>query len=241
VLGLGTITDAPAPTPTLSWQPEAPAAELDGYGHRQPEPAYEAATNGHDVGYGATDARDPGYGATNGHDAGYGATNGHDAGYGATNGHDAGYGVTNGRANGYDGHDGPANGFDLGRFGADAAAEPARPWERDEPTAAAPVFAVTEPVGYGEIAEAPTVPEVTEVLYEEPAAPAPVAELEPDDDADEVARQLAMLSPRAAQAVAAAAAADSDLERDAHLDALDDGDEPINRGLLLKFLSSVKS
>ena len=60
-------------------------------------------------------------------------------------------------------------------------------------------------------------------------------------EADEVARQLAMLSPRAAQAVAAAAAADTDAEREAALDAVDDGDEPINRGLLLKFLSSVKS
>jgi hypothetical protein len=71
--------------------------------------------------------------------------------------------------------------------------------------------------------------------------PAPVPEPFVEDDADEVARQLAMLSPRAAQAVAAAAAADSDDERDAHLDAIDDGEEPINRGLLLKFLSSVKS
>jgi predicted transcriptional regulator len=66
-------------------------------------------------------------------------------------------------------------------------------------------------------------------------------DVEVDDDADEVARQLAMLSPRAAQAVAAAAAADNDTEREAALDALDDSDEPINRGLLLKFLSSVKS
>lgn len=62
-----------------------------------------------------------------------------------------------------------------------------------------------------------------------------------DEEADEVARQLAMLSPRAAQAVAAAAAADTDAERDAALEILDETEEPINRGLLLKFLSSVKS
>jgi hypothetical protein len=61
-------------------------------------------------------------------------------------------------------------------------------------------------------------------------------------EADEVAKQLASLSPRAAQAVAAAAQASTDEEREAALaQAADDDDEPINRGLLLKFLSSVKS
>jgi hypothetical protein len=62
------------------------------------------------------------------------------------------------------------------------------------------------------------------------------------DDADEVAKQLASLSPKAARAVAAAARAATDEERDAALaEASEDDDEPINRGLLLKFLSSVKS
>jgi hypothetical protein len=90
----------------------------------------------------------------------------------------------------------------------------------------------------------------------EPApAPAPEREPEPagtvmgfgaaDDeavDADEVARQLASLSPRAARAVAAAAKADTMEEREAALaDVTGDDDEPINRGLLLKFLSSVRS
>jgi hypothetical protein len=50
-----------------------------------------------------------------------------------------------------------------------------------------------------------------------------------------------MLSPRAAQAVAAAATSTSDADVDAALEAVDDSDEPIDRGLLLKFLSSVKS
>ena len=60
-------------------------------------------------------------------------------------------------------------------------------------------------------------------------------------DADEVAKQLASLSPKAARAVAAAARAATDEERDAALaEAAEDDDEPINRGLLLKFLSSVK-
>jgi hypothetical protein len=61
-------------------------------------------------------------------------------------------------------------------------------------------------------------------------------------DADEVAKQLASLSPKAARAVAAAARAATDEERDAALaEASEDDEEPINRGLLLKFLSSVKS
>jgi hypothetical protein len=63
-----------------------------------------------------------------------------------------------------------------------------------------------------------------------------------DIDADDVARQLANLSPRAAKAVKAAAAATTDEEREAALAVVaDEGDEPLNRGLLLKFLSSVRT
>lgn len=58
----------------------------------------------------------------------------------------------------------------------------------------------------------------------------------------ELARQLATLSPRAAEAVRAAAEASTDDEREAALADVPDGeDEPLDRGLLLKFLSSVKS
>ncbi len=64
---------------------------------------------------------------------------------------------------------------------------------------------------------------------------------EPTEDDAELARQLATLSPRAADAVRAAAQAETDEERDAALSAVDGDDEPLNRGLLLKFLSSVKS
>lgn len=61
-------------------------------------------------------------------------------------------------------------------------------------------------------------------------------------EADEVARQLAALSPKAARAVAAAAKAETPEEREAALaNVTGEGDEPINRGLLLKFLSSVRS
>lgn len=64
----------------------------------------------------------------------------------------------------------------------------------------------------------------------------------PSPEDEDLARQLATLSPRAAEAVRAAAEAATDEERDAALDEAEDGeDAPINRGLLLKFLSSVKS
>ena len=88
-------------------------------------------------------------------------------------------------------------------------------------------------------------------------APAKSAELQPiasngngakpvempdPSEADEVARQLASLSPKAARAVAAAARAETDEEREAALaEVTGEDDEPINRGLLLKFLSSVRS
>jgi hypothetical protein len=62
-----------------------------------------------------------------------------------------------------------------------------------------------------------------------------------DVDDEDLAKQLATLSPRAASAIRAAAEASTDEERDAALEEIDDADQPLNRGLLLKFLSSVKS
>jgi hypothetical protein len=64
-----------------------------------------------------------------------------------------------------------------------------------------------------------------------------------DDELDpaEMARQLANLSPKAAKAVAAAAKATTDVERDAALAAVEAEDDSVNRGLLLKFLRSVDS
>jgi Domain of unknown function (DUF4388) len=71
-------------------------------------------------------------------------------------------------------------------------------------------------------------------------APAPaVSEEEEMADAAEIARQLANLSPKAAKAVAAAAKATTVEEREAALAEVDDTEDPINRGLLLKFLGSV--
>ena len=80
-------------------------------------------------------------------------------------------------------------------------------------------------------------------LADDPFGPDPfvsraMAAAEDDGEAAELAQQLANLSPRAARAVAAAARAETDEERDAALSDVDP-DEPVNRGLLLRFLSSV--
>jgi hypothetical protein len=74
----------------------------------------------------------------------------------------------------------------------------------------------------------------------EPAEASPI--LGASNDAAEVARQLSNLSPAAARAVAAAAKATTDEEREAALAVVArEGDEPIDRELLLRFLASVKS
>lgn len=73
-------------------------------------------------------------------------------------------------------------------------------------------------------------------------APEPNPFLGASNDAAEVARQLSNLSPAAARAVAAAAKATTDEEREAALAAVtQEGDEPIDRELLLRFLASVQS
>ena len=68
-------------------------------------------------------------------------------------------------------------------------------------------------------------------------------DLDADEDLDpaEMARQLANLSPKAAKAVAAAAKATTEEERDAALAAVEAEDDSVNRGLLLRFLGSVDS
>jgi hypothetical protein len=75
--------------------------------------------------------------------------------------------------------------------------------------------------------------------------PEPEPEPEPveasPNDAAEIARQLANLSPKAAKAVAAAAKATTQEEREAALAEVDESEDPINRDLLLKFLGSVNS
>ncbi|MEP6659207.1 MAG: DUF4388 domain-containing protein [Acidimicrobiales bacterium] len=61
------------------------------------------------------------------------------------------------------------------------------------------------------------------------------------EDDDDLLRALGNLTPQAARAIAAAAQATTDAERDAALDqAIAANHEPLDRGLLMRFLSSVK-
>jgi hypothetical protein len=102
--------------------------------------------------------------------------------------------------------------------------------------------AYSEPAA--EPAVAPPAPPVPAASHGDPAMSgvAAPANGEPSlDDAAEIARQLANLSPRAAKAVAAAAKATTDEEREAALAAIEAEDDTVNRGLLLRFLGSVDS
>lgn len=83
--------------------------------------------------------------------------------------------------------------------------------------------------------------DVVEALPPPPPPPLPTAvgvDTDPGDAA-EIARQLANLSPKAAKAVAAAAKATTQEERERALAEVDDTEDPINRELLIKFLGSV--
>lgn len=90
--------------------------------------------------------------------------------------------------------------------------------------------------------DAPTDAETPSVIPASPLGPSHggVAVVESTED-DELVKQLATLSPRAASAIRAAAEAITDEERDAAIGAVAGDDDPLDRGLLLKFLSSVKS
>jgi len=77
------------------------------------------------------------------------------------------------------------------------------------------------------------------LVIEEPDLSADTSDEDDMADAAEIARQLANLSPKAAKAVAAAAKATTSEEREAALAEVDETEDPINRGLLLKFLGSV--
>jgi hypothetical protein len=88
-------------------------------------------------------------------------------------------------------------------------------------------------------------PPPAQAPVEPPPVPSPLAPMVDEDDPDEVARQLATLSPKAAAAVVAASdpthQADPDEEMLVQVDGDGEEDEAINRNLLIKFLSSVKN
>ncbi len=102
-----------------------------------------------------------------------------------------------------------------------------------------PALAVVRPLSADLVeaaALAAAAADAAEHQLDEPMADEPVA-------GPELARQLAALGPEAARAVAAAAQADTPEARDAALASIADELDgiPISRGLLLKFLSSVRT
>lgn len=98
------------------------------------------------------------------------------------------------------------------------------------------------PVAGGEVATDLSEPGVDDLAAAFPGLANRTAGTETELPDDDLTRQLATLSPRAAEAVRTAAAAATDEERQAAIEAAAaDAEEPVSRGLLLKFLSSVKS
>ena len=135
---------------------------------------------------------------------------------------------------------------------ADEPMAPVAPLFRDEAPAEAPPTAAPAwtPSDFGDDSSSFFDDDDEDPLAGDPFGPDPfrIPKLPTGDDggaddteAAEMARQLQNLSPRAAQAVAAAARATTDEERDQALAQAEaaDGDDGVNRGLLLKFLSTV--
>lgn len=142
------------------------------------------------------------------------------------------------------------------------AAVPAEPIEEDQPVEAdqlvpdpgspdpdapAPLLGAEEDRGPSfpiEEAEAAGEARVPLFAHDDDGVGAPATAATPmpqPGEAAEVARQLANLSPEAARAVAAAARATTDEEREAALaEVAEDGDEPLDPDLLRSFLASVR-
>ncbi|MBL8779053.1 MAG: DUF4388 domain-containing protein [Acidimicrobiales bacterium] len=208
-----------------------PYAPANGYGAPSSESAASSARAELDAmasGFGLADAAPeaPAYESHYGEDTGSGLAQGF--------GSDGGGGFDQGFAS--DPSEDPAFSFAAPDAGGDFAgfgsfdSAPAEPLDSPMPMggAGAALFADDLPSGGG-----------SDALF----SPG-TSGFEADDtgDAAEVARQLANLSPKAARAVAAAARATTVEEREAALaEVTSEGDEPINRGLLLKFLSSVQT
>lgn len=123
-----------------------------------------------------------------------------------------------------------------------AADEPFEPFDPNALVIEDPFGAAEEPSGSAPFGGL-SAPETLLVSEPEPEPePEPAADTASDPtDAAEIARQLANLSPKAAKAVAAAAKATTQEEREAALAEVDETEDPINRELLLKFLGSVNS
>lgn len=96
---------------------------------------------------------------------------------------------------------------------------------------APPASPIAEPVAQIEGVDAAMASAPSEVAPVQMPEPVPVP-----NDSNDMARQLASLSPAAAQAVAEAARADSPEQRDAAIADAETEDQSVDRGLLLKFL-----
>jgi hypothetical protein len=137
----------------------------------------------------------------------------------------------------------PAPAFDdipVAPYGGDS---PAITFDAGAPVSEAPLLTVVgDPTGDatgGDDSFDPAALIIEEPAFAEDDSMAAVSEEDDMADAAEIARQLANLSPKAAKAVAAAAKATTSEEREAALAEVDETEDPINRGLLLKFLGSV--
>jgi hypothetical protein len=125
------------------------------------------------------------------------------------------------------------------------APEPVDVWNDDPDDQLSSFHDDPEPAGSGLFGEAPGGPGPDDPFGPDPFhiptfSANPAADAREAEEAAEMARQLANLSPRAQQAVAAAAAASTDEEREQAIARVEnDSDGPINRNLLLKYLSSV--
>lgn len=260
--------DAPAPPASGGFEPTDPlggdtgAFEL-GAPAAVPEPA-PFTTNGHgghDAGYEANGYERTSYGtddpyAVNGHQAAAAPS----AARAELDAMASGFGLTDPvpDAGGFESYD--AGSFDGGGFESapfesggfeSGGFDPAFATDPSEDPAFSFAAPDADPVGFGAV-DAPSPLAPGAALFAEDLAGGSSAggdglfagspAADDGGDAAEVARQLANLSPKAARAVAAAARATTAEEREAALaEVTADGDEPINRGLLLKFLSSVQT
>jgi hypothetical protein len=119
----------------------------------------------------------------------------------------------------------------VARIGEPVDPTPARPITAEEPIVDVSTGAVSTGAG-------------AQLGIDIPGSPAPwepQMSKDTEDDDDDLLRALGNLTPQAARAIAAAAQATTDAERDAALDqAIAANHEPLDRGLLMRFLSSVK-
>jgi hypothetical protein len=114
--------------------------------------------------------------------------------------------------------------------------------EAEEPASPPSSWFEETPLATGTGVNGQVLPADSDVLVDlEPVLATELLEADDDTSAAEFARHLASLSPKAAQAVAAAARAETPEERDAALAEVASSDEDIDHDLLLRFLGDTAS